>query len=157
MLGNALTLEPRKCDSRFLYNCQGWPRKSCGLPCQKRHVVNLSDYIVRPSKSDQYQISPAPSPEISHHTIWRTWLFIAYSDERWTSCQILTALLIHFSLKGWDNVLFKLGSERVKLRTRAMTICTDEDQRQKCQLSSSWLTDHLLVDVLVTFSWPFSL
>ena len=29
-------------------------------------------------KSDQCQISPAASPEILHHTVWRTWLFIAY-------------------------------------------------------------------------------
>ena len=33
--------------------------------------------------SDQFQISPAASPEMSHHTVWRTWLFIAYSDVRW--------------------------------------------------------------------------
>ena len=33
-------------------------------------------------KSDQYQISPAASPEILHHTVWITWLFIAYSNER---------------------------------------------------------------------------
>ena len=38
-------------------------------------------------KSDQCQISPAASPEISYHTVWRTWLFIAYSDERWLSYQ----------------------------------------------------------------------
>ena len=33
-------------------------------------------------RSDQFQISPSASPEILHHTVWRTWLFIAYSDER---------------------------------------------------------------------------
>ena len=33
-------------------------------------------------ESDQCQISPAASPEIVHHTVRRTWLFIAYSDER---------------------------------------------------------------------------
>ena len=33
-------------------------------------------------KNDQFQISPVASPEISHHAVWRTWLFIAYSDER---------------------------------------------------------------------------
>ena len=33
--------------------------------------------------SDQCQISPAASSEILHHTVWRTWLFIACSDERW--------------------------------------------------------------------------
>ena len=32
--------------------------------------------------SDQFQLSLAASPEILHHTVWRTWLFIAYSDER---------------------------------------------------------------------------
>ena len=35
------------------------------------------------SRSDQFQISPAASPEMLHHTVWRTWLFIAYSDDRW--------------------------------------------------------------------------
>ena len=33
-------------------------------------------------KSDQCQISPAASPQILHHTVWRTWLFITYLDER---------------------------------------------------------------------------
>ena len=26
-------------------------------------------------------------PEILHHTVWRTWLFVAYSDERWLCYQ----------------------------------------------------------------------
>ena len=34
-------------------------------------------------ESDQCQNSPAASQEIWHHTVRRTWLFIAYSDERW--------------------------------------------------------------------------
>ena len=38
-------------------------------------------------KSDQFQISPAASPEIYHHTVRRTWLFIAYSDGRWSYYQ----------------------------------------------------------------------
>ena len=33
-------------------------------------------------ESDQCQISPPAPPEILHHTVRRTWLFIAYSDER---------------------------------------------------------------------------
>ena len=40
-------------------------------------------------KSGQFQISPPASPEILHHTVWRTWLFIAYSYEGWS---------YHFSL-----------------------------------------------------------
>ena len=34
-------------------------------------------------ESDQCQNSPAASQEIWHHTVWSTWLFIAYSDEKW--------------------------------------------------------------------------
>ena len=49
-------------------------------------------------KSDQCQTSPAASPVILHHIVWGTWLFIAYSDERWLYHKILTASPIHFSL-----------------------------------------------------------
>ena len=65
-------------------------------------------------KSDQFQISPAASPAILHDTVWRTWLFIAYSDGKCFRYQSLTTSLIHLSLKGWENALFELGSERVK-------------------------------------------
>ena len=34
-------------------------------------------------KSEQFKISPAALPEILHHTVWRTWLFITYSYQRW--------------------------------------------------------------------------
>ena len=64
-------------------------------------------------KSDQVQISPAASAVILHHTVWGIWLFIPYSDEKWLYYQILIASLIHFCIKGWENVLFELGSERV--------------------------------------------
>ena len=43
-------------------------------------------------KSDQFQISPAASPEILCHRVWRTWLFITYSDEP--------------SNSHWKNILF---------------------------------------------------
>ena len=65
-------------------------------------------------KSDQFQISPAASPEILHPTVWRTWLFIPYSEGRRSYVPILLSSLIHFSLKGLENLLFELGSERVK-------------------------------------------
>ena len=52
-------------------------------------------------KSDQFQISPAASQEILHHTVWRTWLWIiAYSDEKWLYYQILTTLYLRISLEG---------------------------------------------------------
>ena len=46
-------------------------------------------------RSDQLQISPAASPEISHHTVWRTWVLITHSDQRWLCYQIS---LPHFFL-----------------------------------------------------------
>ena len=49
-------------------------------------------------ESDQCQISPAVSPEILHHTVWRTWIVIAYSDEM-IILLILTTSLIHVSYK----------------------------------------------------------
>ena len=58
----------------------------CSLPGTRIHVTKLvhCGLMVNPftPKSDQFQISPAASPEILHHTVWWTWLFIAYSDER---------------------------------------------------------------------------
>ena len=67
-------------------------------------------------QSDQCQNSPAASQEIWHHTVRRTWLFIAYSDERWFHHLIKFSLsyVCIFSLEGWENVLFELRSERVK-------------------------------------------
>ena len=56
-------------------------------------------------KSDQRQISPAASPRIFHHTVWRTWLFIAYLVDRWFS-QILTTSLMHVSFEGLGECIF---------------------------------------------------
>ena len=57
-------------------------------------------------KSDQCQISPAASPwEILHHTVWITWLFIAYSDERWLNYRFSLPHSYVFSLEGWENVI----------------------------------------------------
>ena len=66
-------------------------------------------------ESDQVQISPAASPAvIFHHTLWRTWLFLAYSDDKRLCYQLFIASLVNSSIKGWENVLFELGSERVE-------------------------------------------
>ena len=57
------------------------------LPILIAAFVHLSlkdcENVLSELVSDQFRISPADSPEIFHHTVWRTWLFIAYSDERW--------------------------------------------------------------------------
>ena len=69
-------------------------------------VGSRGSSLSSPPKSDQLQIS--------HHTVWRTWFFTPYSGGKWFRYQILTTSLIHLSLKGWENALFELGSERVK-------------------------------------------
>ena len=65
-------------------------------------------------ESDQCQNSPAASQEIWHHTVWRTWLFIAYSDEKWLYYKFSRHHSYNRFLKGWENTLFELRSERVK-------------------------------------------
>ena len=58
--------------------------------------------------ADQCQISPAASSEFSHHTVWRTWLLIAYShmkDDYTTNSHYLTYT---FLFKNWEDVLFEL-------------------------------------------------
>ena len=56
-------------------------------------------------KSDQSQISPAASPEILYHTVWRTWLFVAYSDERWLYYQFSLHNLYVSFIEDWENLL----------------------------------------------------
>ena len=51
----------------------GGPRG--GVEEEWRKINPCSDFFRLPA--------PAATPEILHHTVWRTRLFIAYSDERW--------------------------------------------------------------------------
>ena len=64
-------------------------------------------------ESDQCQNSPTASQEIWHHTVWRTWLFIAYSDEKWLYYKLSLHHSYNCFLKGWENTLFELRSGRV--------------------------------------------
>ena len=63
-------------------------------------------------KSDQSPISPVASPEILHHTVWRTWLFIAYSNERLLHYQFSLPHPYISLEEGWENVLFELPSSK---------------------------------------------
>ena len=48
---------------------------------------------------------------ITSHSLWRTWPFIAYSDEGWSYYQFSLPHLYYISLlKGWENVLGSLHS-----------------------------------------------
>ena len=111
-----------------------WPRRRECLRDEVR--AGWTAVLTFTPKSDQFQISPAASLEILHHTVWRTWLCIAYSDEIWlyyTNSHCLT----HSSLKSWGNVLFELGSERVKkLLIEIMTIARSTNAISWCDADS---------------------
>ena len=61
----------------FSLNSPSTPSVQCG------NLVNPFN-----PKSDQFKISSAASPKISHHTVWRTWLLITYSLEIWLHYQL---------------------------------------------------------------------
>ena len=64
-------------------------------------------------KSDQFQISPAGSPEILHHARSKQLRFSSLTqmkDDYTTNSHYLT----YTFLRGWENVLLELGSERVR-------------------------------------------
>ena len=97
--------------------CQ-WIKKVCasalyGLypTAEKNHLTAISVSNVLSNKpflpkSDRFQISPAASPEILHHTVWRTWPFIAYWDGRWLCYQFLTTFHSHVSFKRLGECTF---------------------------------------------------
>ena len=89
--------------------------RSQSLPClgysltsnELKNVCSIPLYI-NPftAKSDQCQISPAASLEILHHTVWRTWLFVAYSDERWLCCSNSHYLTCTFPFRKGGRINF---------------------------------------------------
>ena len=72
--------------------CYTTPYQNVTMTPNQRQAAGRLLWHLTP-KSDQFQISPAASIHILHHTVWRTSLFIAYSDERW--------LYYQFSLLHW--------------------------------------------------------
>ena len=75
-----------------------------------RYLLTINPFT---PESDQCQNSLAASQEIWHHTVWRTWLFIAYSDVKWLYYKFSLHHLYNHFLKGCENTLFELRSERV--------------------------------------------
>ena len=83
--------------------CHGEGADTTGFGSRTNEPVHWCWLLVNPftPKSDQCQISPAASPEMLHHTVWRTWLFVAYLDER--------LLYYQFSLPRLYIYLRKVG------------------------------------------------
>ena len=97
----------------LIENSAMWPSDQGYLQVLRNEKTAKSRLNPFTPESDQCQISPAPSPEILHHTVWRTWLFITYSNGRWLHYRISLPHSYIFSLKCWENVLFELWTERV--------------------------------------------
>ena len=87
------------------------------------------------SKSGQFQISPAVSPEIEHHAVWRTWRLIAStSDERWLYYQFSLPHSVYISLQKVGRIYTFLIWECKSMRKREKTQppyfrkpCTEEN------------------------------
>ena len=115
-------------------------RKMTVLPILTTSLIRFYLTLSTP-KSDHFQFSPAALPEIVHHTVWRTWFFIAYSDKRWLYYQFITTLLMHLSSIDWENVPFELGSERLKVWENVLfnPFTPKSDQ---CQISPAAILHH---------------
>ena len=65
-------------------------------------LVNVTVNPITPT-SDQCQMSPAALPELLHHTVWRSWLSVAYYRK----------MKYDYTTKSrhlpWENVLFELS------------------------------------------------
>ena len=75
---------------------RGTSRNFSSCSVKRAHTLHFNPFTL---KSDQCKNSPAASPEILHHIVWRTWLFIAYSDEKKNLLQILATSLIQLLFK----------------------------------------------------------
>ena len=76
--------------------------------CMFCAAVSTKEPAFPSSSSDQYLISPAASPEILHHTVWRTWLF-QIKDY----CASNSHCITYTFPFGWGDEPFELGSEVV--------------------------------------------
>ena len=90
---------PRKKKNKFTFVFQFNLQRNSFLLFLALTPQSLFSRILILSESDQCQISPAASPEILHHTVLGTWLFIACSDKRWLYYTISHYLAYTFLLK----------------------------------------------------------
>ena len=83
-------------------------------PHQKYYITQYGELGLSwlTPKSVQYQISPAASPEILHHTVWRTWSFMAHSQE-WSMSNFLCSLTRTITSHSMENLVFHGSLPRV--------------------------------------------
>ena len=98
---------------------------SCSLISSFPIALQTIELWIKAAENDQFQISPAASTEILQHTVWRTWLFIADSYERWLHYQFSLPPLYISLLKVGRILRFELRSERVNLIRSALHMWQD--------------------------------
>ena len=104
-----LSVRTRRCQ------CASWPQGTfcpvsvCRIESITRNVKAICLQFLNLPR-DQFEISPAASPEILHHAVCRTWLFKAHSE--WLYYQFSLPHLYISPKKGCENVLFELGSSQ---------------------------------------------
>ena len=69
--------------AHFLYHIHHVLKHLRSSACKRTRTGLIYTFNPFTPESDQCQISPPAPPEILHHTVRSTWLFIAYSDVRW--------------------------------------------------------------------------
>ena len=116
--GSSVGRNPRDLEKRLLVLLAGFFHEQARWDRDKFVKIyweNILEGTLNPftPESDQCQNSPAASQKIWHHTVWRSWLFIAYSDENWLYYKFSLHHSYNRFLKGWENTLFELRSERV--------------------------------------------
>ena len=81
-----------------------------------QHSITLTNSTqVKTPKSDQISNFPCSlTRSITSHSM-KNVAFHSLLGWKMIILAILTTSLIHSSLKGWENVLFELGSERVNV------------------------------------------
>ena len=98
-------------DCNFISNqtADCWATISCLL--NRVQFVGLNPFT---SKSDQFQISPAASPEILHYTVWRTWLFVAYLHDDYTTVSHFLACTFFFKRLELESIRVKIPHEEFR-------------------------------------------
>ena len=105
--------------------------------------------LLQTAECDQFQISPAVSGEIFHHTVWRTWFFITtqMKDDYTTSSHYLTYTFLF--RKVGRMYFLNLGVKGLKRR--------DIPDVSVTQIDPCLRTDHLYeASTVMTVSFFFS-
>ena len=107
-----------------------WTSSQTGMSSKKSHIDNPGLNVFKNLSLPRvinFKFPHSTFHILLHHQVWRTWLFIAYSDEKWLSYQILTAILT-FLCKRLGEFTLNLGMKGFKESPHISS-----DSSKKCQ------------------------